>query len=128
MIMALKVLLTLGGLLLLFMGVGFFADPVSSAADFGIEVSGAHGLTSIRSDLTAFFVVSGACFVWGAWANRSDPLIIGAALMLVTLASRLVSLAAYGSFDGYIIPMVVELLLGVLGLAGAKILPQTAKS
>lgn len=128
MIMALKVLLTLGGLLLVFMGFGFFADPVSSAKDFGIDVAGAHGLTSIRSDLTAFFVVSGACFIWGALANRSDPLIIGAALMLVTLASRLVSLAAYGGFDGYIIPMAVEAVLGVLGLAGARILPQTAKA
>ncbi|AWW75857.1 hypothetical protein CD351_15615 [Erythrobacter sp. KY5] len=127
MILALKVLLTLGGGLLVFMGFGFFTDPVSSAADFGIDVEGAHGLTSIRADMTAFFGVSGACFIWGAWANRSDPLIIGAALMFVTLATRLVALGAYGAFEGYILPMLVEALLGIFGIVGARILPKTTR-
>ena len=128
MILGTKVVLTLGGLLLLFIGLGFLTDPAGSAADFGIAVEGAHGLTSIRSDMTSFFAVSGICFIWGAWANRSDPLVIGSALMLVVLAVRLISLAAYGSFEGYLTPMAVELVLGVFGLIGAKVLPQTVKT
>ena len=125
MMLALKIVLTLGGLLLVFMGFGFLTDPVQSAADFGIAVEGAHGLTSIRSDMTSFFAVSGACFIWGAWAARRDPLIIGSALMLVVLVVRAISLAAYGPFEGYIIPMVVEAVLGGLGLLAAKVLPNT---
>lgn len=121
--MGLRVVLCLGGALLLFMALGFLTDPVGSGADFGLTLDGAHAITSIRADMTAFFGVSGACFIWGAIARRSDPLLVGSALMLVTLAARLVSLAINGSFEGYIIPMVVELLLGIFGLIGAKVLP-----
>ncbi|NMW32306.1 hypothetical protein HKD42_09565 [Altererythrobacter sp. RZ02] len=124
MIIALRAILVLGGLLLGFLGVGFLTDPVASGVDFGISAAGAHGLTSIRSDFTAFFMVGGACLIWGAIARRRDPLIIGGALMLVTLAARLVSLSINGSFLGYIPPMVVELVLGVAALIGARILPQ----
>jgi hypothetical protein len=124
MIIALRIGLALGGLLLVYMGFGFLTDPVTSAANFGIAVDGAHGLTSIRADMTAFFCVSGACFIWGAWSRRSDPLVIGAALMLVTLATRLVALSAYGSFEGFVPPMVVEALLGIFGLIGARVLPE----
>lgn len=126
MIIALRIGLALGGLLLIYMGFGFLTNPTGAAADFGIAVEGAHGLTSIRADMTAFFCVSGGCFIWGAWSRRADPLTIGAALMLVTLVTRLVSLMAYGPFDGHIAPMVVEALLGVFGLIGARVLPVKA--
>ncbi|MFU7527492.1 DUF4345 family protein [Qipengyuania sp. ASV99] len=126
MIVALRTALALGGLLLVFMAFGFLTNPAGSGADFGITAAGAHGITSIRADMTAFFGVGGACFVWGAWARRSDPLIIGAALMLTALAARIISLSINGSFEGYAPPMVVELLLGVLGLIGARVLPKGA--
>ncbi len=125
MTIALRIALALGGLLLVYMGFGFLTDPVAAGAEFGLNVEGAHGTTSIRADMTAFFGVSGACFIFGAWARRSDPLVIGSALMLVTLAARLVSLAIDGSFEGFIPPMVVEALLGIFGLIGAKVLPET---
>ncbi|WP_108788841.1 DUF4345 family protein [Erythrobacter sp. Alg231-14] len=123
MILALRIAIGLGGLLLLSLAFGFFTDPAASGADFGLVVEGAHGLTSARSDFTAFFGVGGACFIWGAWARRSDPLIIGAALMLVTLVGRIVSYVLHGGFEGYHLPMVVELVLGVLGILGARMLP-----
>lgn len=123
MIMALRGALVLGGLALVILGAGFLFTPVEMAQNFGISVSGAHALTSIRSDMTSFFAVSGACFIWGALARRPDPLIIGAALMLVVLVCRLISLVAVGPFEGFVAPMVVELLLGILGLTGARALP-----
>jgi len=123
MIIGLRVALCLGGLLLLFMASGFLLDPVTSGANFGLKVEGAHGLTSVRADFTGFFGVGGACFIWGALARRPDPLLIGAAMMLVTLAARLVALAIDGSFEGYITPMGVEAILGVLALFGARALP-----
>lgn len=121
--LALKVVLSLGGLLLVFMGFGFLTDPVASGADFGLVVEGAHGLTSVRGDMTAFFTVSGACFLWGAWGERRDPLIIGSALMLVVLIVRVISIFDYGTFEGFEAPMIVEAVLGVLGLWAAKVLP-----
>lgn len=126
MIMALRAVLVLGGALLAFMGLGFLMDPTASGADFGVSAGGAHGLTSIRADFTSFFVVGGACYIWGALARRPDPLIIGAALVLVAMTLRFVSLAINGPFDGFIPPMVVEFALGTLALTGAKVLPQKA--
>lgn len=128
MTLALRAAIILGGLLLAFLGFGFLTDPVASGADFGISAQGAHGLTSIRADFTSFFMASAGCLIWGAIAQRRDPLIIGALLMLVTLAVRLVALAIDGSFKGYITPMVVELVIGALGLIGAKTLPAKAPS
>ena len=121
---ALRALLILGGLVLAVMGFGFLSDPVASGADFGIAVEGTHAITSIRADMTAFFLVSAACFIWGAMSRRSDPLIIGSALMLIALAARCISLVLNGSFDGFIAPMVFEGVFGVLGLVGAKVLPE----
>ncbi|MEP2735619.1 MAG: hypothetical protein ABJP34_04915 [Erythrobacter sp.] len=104
------------------------SDLLDAGAGFGISAEGAHGLTSIRADFTSFFMVSGGCLVWGAIAQRRDPLIIGSLLMLVTLAVRLVALAIDGSFEGYTTPMVVEIVVGLLGLTGAKVLPAKARS
>ncbi|UAB78176.1 hypothetical protein INR77_15770 [Erythrobacter sp. SCSIO 43205] len=121
--LALKVILSFGGLLLVFIGFGFLTDPVASGADFGLAVEGAHGLTSVRGDMTSFFTVSGACLLWGAWGERRDPLIIGGALMLVVLLVRVISLFEYGTFDGFETPMVFEGIVGTLGLIAARILP-----
>ncbi|BDI62027.1 DUF4345 family protein [Qipengyuania nanhaisediminis] len=118
--LVLKIVLTLGGLLLVFMGTGFMIDPNGSALDFGLMTVGAHGNTSARADFTAFFVVSGASFIWGAWAKRRDPLVIGAALMLIALAARLVSLVVDGPFEGHIVPMAVEAVLGIAALVMAR--------
>ena len=126
MIIALRAGLVLGGVLFLFIGAGFFFDPVQSGADFGLTVKGAHGLTSVRGDMTSFFLVSAICYIWGALSKRRDPLIIGAALMLIVLVCRLISLVQYGTFEGYIPPMVVELLFGTLAIIGSRVLPAKA--
>jgi len=123
MIIGLRIALCLGGLLLLYLASGFLLDPAGAGANFGLKTVGVQGLTSVRADFTGFFGVGGACFIWGALARRRDPLLIGAALMLVTLAARLVALAIDGTFEGYITPMGVEAILGVLALFGARALP-----
>ncbi len=127
MLIALRFLLVLGGGVLLFIGVGFLTDPAGSGADFGINAAGAHGITSIRADFTAFFVVAGASLIWGALARHRAPLVIGAALMLIPLAGRFVSLFINGSFDGYLQPMVFEGVFGTFCLIGAAVLPASKK-
>ena len=128
MVTALRIALALGGLLLVYMGLGFLLDPVAAGADFGLAVEGAHAITSARADFTSFFLVAGGCFVWGAADRRSDPLVIGAALMLIALAMRLAALLSVGPFEGYLVPMVVEAVLGVLGLIGASVLPKPVEA
>ncbi len=126
MMMALRTVLVLGGLLLAFVGAGFFLDPAQAGADFGVSAAGAHGLTSLRADFTAFFLVAAACMIWGALARRRDPLLIAAALMLIPLFGRLVSLSVNGSFEGYLPPMGVEAVLGIAALIAARVLPEKA--
>ena len=123
MIMALRGLLIAGGGLLLFLGAGFLMDPVGSGADFGLVVETTHGITSTRADFTGYFVIGAGCLMWGAIARRRDPLVIGGALMLVTLAVRVVSLSIDGPFDGFVLPMIVEAVIGTLALVGAQVLP-----
>ncbi|MEP3050593.1 MAG: DUF4345 family protein [Erythrobacter sp.] len=124
MIIGLRIGLVLSGLLMLYLGSGFLIDPASSGANFGLSANGAHGLTSLRADFTSFFGVTGICLIWGAWQCRRDPLIIGAALMLVTLAGRVIAYAIDGGFEGFEAPMVVEAIVGGLGLLGARMLPK----
>ncbi|MEL7189788.1 MAG: DUF4345 family protein [Pseudomonadota bacterium] len=128
MLIGLRVLLVLGGVVLLFLGIGFLTDPAGSGADFGISADGAHGITSIRADFTAFFVVAGASLIWGALSRHRASLITGSALMLIPLAARSVSLFIDGSFEGYLQPMVFEGVFGVLGLIGAVALPKPKKN
>ena len=44
--------------------------------------------------------------------------------MGIVLAPRFVSLAIDGPFEGYILPMAVEAIAVVLGLLGARTLPE----
>ena len=123
---ALKIALTLLGLLFIFMGAGFLFDPAQAAGDFGIDVAGTHGLTSIRADLTAFFLVAGVVTVWGIWADRRDLLLVSAGLMGIALITRLVSAAQFGTFEGWITPIVVEAATCALALVAIRNLPRTS--
>ena len=108
MVLFLRALLFVGGLFYAILGVGFLFDPAGSGAEFGLTAQGAHGLATIRADITAFFIVAGGCMIWGGWARKGDPLLVTAALMLLALLGRSVGLAVDGSYEGFAPPMVVE--------------------
>ena len=116
-------LLFVAGLFFAFVGVGFLLNPVSSATDFAITTSGLHGLSTIRGDMAAFFLVAGLCMVWGAWRRRGDPLLVSAALFGIAFTGRLINLVAEGSYEGWWVPMLVELLSVVLSLVASRMLP-----
>jgi len=126
MVIALRIALALMGLLFVYLGFGFLIDPVSAGADFGIAVEGNHGLASIRGDYTSFFFVSGGCFLLGAWKRSAGPLLVTVALMGIVLVTRFMSLAIDGPFEAFHVPMAVEAIAVVLGLLGAKMLPEKA--
>lgn len=126
MILFLRALLFVGGLFYAILGVGFLFDPAGSGAEFGLTAQDAHGLATIRADLTAFFIVAGGCMIWGGWARKGDPLLVTAALMLLALLGRCVGLAVDGSYQAYWQPMAAEALTAIVALAASRLLPHTA--
>jgi hypothetical protein len=121
----LRALLLLGGAFFILMGLGFLFNPVGSAADFGLAPQGTQGLASIRADMTAFFVISGICMAWGTWSQKGDLLLAAAGLFGVAIIGRLVTLAADGTYEGWYLPIIVEVVAVALALWGRQSLIQT---
>lgn len=122
----LRVSLFLLGVLYLVIGFGFLTDPVGSGADFGIAAlpdAGAQGLASIRGDFTSFFWVIAGSLIIGVWKTNTTLLHVGAALLGIVFVVRCVSAVIDGTFEGWMIPMAVELLTVILAMAAARILP-----
>ena len=107
--LGLKVVLSLLGLLFIYMGAGFLIDPAEAGAD-----------------LTAFFLVAGGATLMGTWTARKEYLYVAAALMAVALVARLISAAQFGTFDGWVAPIVVEAVTAILALMAVRVLhPKT---
>ena len=126
--LALRVAIGLLGLLFIGIGFGFLTDPVGMGTDFGVAADSNRGLSTIRSDFTAFFWVSGGAFVIGAWRQNATLLLVTAALMGIVFCSRGLSLALDGTYEGWYEPMAVEALAVILALIGAKILSSEEKA
>ena len=122
MVIAVRVALTLLGLLFGYMGLGFLIDPVGAGSDFGLTAAGPQGLAAIRGDMTAFFWVAGASLIIGAWRANAALLYVAAALMGIVFTARAFSAAVDGTYDGWYVPMVVEGLTVVLALLGTRVL------
>lgn len=123
----LRVSLFLLGVLYIILGFGFLTDPVESGANFGIAPladTGAQGLATIRGDLTSFFWVLAGSLIIGAWKANETLLKVGAALVGIVFVARGISALIDGTFEGWFMPMGVELLTVVLALAAARILPE----
>ena len=99
-------------------GIGFFVNPSRSAVNFGVVADGAMGRSALRADFTAFFVVSAAFMLWGAWRRRGDWLVAPLALFAVAFAGRLLNLLVDGGYEGWWQPMAVEMAhIVALGIA-----------
>ncbi len=92
----------------LILGTGFLVDPATAATDFGLEVTGPHGASTLRGDMTAFFYVSALAMAWGAWRRRGDVLLAALALFGIAFTGRFVNLVADGPYAGWMLPMAVE--------------------
>ena len=112
-----------GGLMYLMMGAGFLLNPETSGAGFGVSPIGEQGLSTIRADLTAFFVVAAGSMMIGAWRRNGDLLLVAAALFAVALMGRIVSLFADGVYDGAFMPITVEAVTVVILLIASRVLP-----
>ncbi|MXO96611.1 hypothetical protein GRI34_09315 [Erythrobacter aquimaris] len=104
----LAALIALGALLDLVLGVSFFVDPALAGADFGLTATGAMGLSAMRGDFTAFFLVAAFFMAWGAWKRRGDVLLPALLLFATAFTGRLVNLFAVETYEGWWMPMLVE--------------------
>lgn len=119
----LTALIFIGGLMYLVLGVGFLFDPTASGSDFGLRADSAHGLATMRADMTAFFVVAAGCMIVGAWRRNGDLLLVPAALFALALFGRFVSLVADGAWTGFWLPMLVEAVTVIVLVIASRVLP-----
>lgn len=106
----LSAVILLGAILDGVLGFGFLSNPAKSGADFGLEATGAMGLSAMRGDFTAFFWVAAGFMAVGAWQKRGDLLVAPLALFLVAVSGRALNLAMVGPYEGWWQPMLVETL------------------
>ena len=121
--LVLTALVYLSGLLCLFLAVGFLTDPATSAAGLGVKADGIAGLSTIRADFTAFFGVTGALMLWGAWRRNGDLLLVPAFIYGTAFVCRALGLAIDGTYPGFLQPMAVEAFWTVLLFAAWRVLP-----
>ena len=119
----LTALIFLFGLFDLMMGLNFLLNPQTTAAGFGLAPTGTQGLSSIRADFTAFFGVVAICMMVGAWRRNADLLLVPAALMGTAVTVRALSLALDGTYPGWQVPMLVEILHVALLVTAWRVLP-----
>ncbi|MEM9311891.1 MAG: DUF4345 family protein [Pseudomonadota bacterium] len=122
MIIGLRIVLALLGVLFLFIGAQFLIDPVTMGGNFGLEAQNNAGLASLRGDMTSFFWVSGGAILLGVWKKRGELFYITASLMAIVFSARCLSLILDGSYDDWLLPMVVEAVTVVLCLLGARMM------
>ena len=122
----LTALIFVGGLFFLVTGLGFLIDPINSGESFGLRPIDAYGLSTMRADMTAFFVVGGVCMIWGAWRRNGELLLVPAALFGIAFAGRLVSAIVDGATPGFWLPMLIEAATVAVNLLGSRYLPHEA--
>lgn len=116
-------LIFVGGLFFLLAGIGFLLNPGPAGSDFGLLPDGVQGLSTIRADMTAFFIVAAFSMVWGAWKRNGDLLLVAAGLFAVALLGRIVSVIADGTYPGFIVPMGIEAVSVIVLLIASRVLP-----
>jgi hypothetical protein len=120
----LRAALFLAGLTFVIIGGSFLLDPAAMGGSFGLVPRGAQGMSSLRGDFFAYFVVAGGCLLFGAWKRRGDALMVAGALFGLTFLARAYSLAVDGFYVGWVTPMGVEAVTVILILIASRVLPR----
>lgn len=99
-------------------GIGFFVNPSTAAGDFGLLPKGPQGTAALRADFTAFFLLAAVFMGAGAWKRRADWLVPPLFLFAVAFTGRAVDAIVNGPWEGFWLPMAVEMAhIVILGLA-----------
>ena len=121
--LVLTALVYLSGLLCLYLAITFLLDPADAAGRLGVKPDGIAGLSTIRADFTAFFGVTGALMMWGAWRRNGDLLLVPALIYGTAFTCRAIGLAIDGTYPGFLQPMAVEAFWTVLLFTAWRVLP-----
>jgi hypothetical protein len=96
------------------LGLWFFFATEQAAAAFFVTPQGAAGLSTLRADMSSFFLVGAAFALHAGVTGRGAGLLVPGALYTVAIAGRALNLVVAGSHEGAAVPMVVEALLILL--------------
>ncbi len=96
------------------LGLWFFFATEQAAGAFFVTPQGAAGLATLRADMSSFFLVGAGFALHAAVTGRGGGLMVPAALYAVAITGRTFNLAAAGSHEGAVVPMVVEAVLILL--------------
>lgn len=120
--MILRVAIGLAGLLFVILALSFLLDPQGAAARLGVAALTPLGHATLRGDFFAFFAVGGGLAIAGA--AREDARLLLAPLLLIalTLAGRVITVAASGFDPAMGPPMLVEAVTIVLLWLGRRVL------
>lgn len=122
----LTALAMIGGIVFTGVGLGFFFQPETTGAGFALLPDGIPGLAVMRADMSAFFLVGGACMIWGAWKRNGELLLVPAALFGIAFAGRLVTAVVDGTTPQFWLPMLVEAATVIVSWLASRHLPHQA--
>ena len=96
MIWIVRILLVLFGLGFTVMGLRAMLDPGAMMAQFTLSANTEMGVSSIRADLGAFFIVSGVSALIGLVPGQHRWLLTSLALFAIAFLGRAIGLASGG--------------------------------
>ena len=106
---ALKILVGLIALLLLFMGVSAMLAPSGAAVNFGVTPEGIVGLSTLRGDIGGMFVAGGVMLTLGILRGQTIWFLATALLMGLIALGRLIGFVVDGVEQSVLTPFIFEL-------------------
>ena len=111
------------GVLTLPLAAGFLLTPARVALRLGLEPTGPVGLSTLRGDFFALFLMFGLSAIFASVRNRSDVLIIPMIMIAVIILGRLFSAVVDGSGPEALPLIAVEVVMLAIVFLGYRTLP-----
>lgn len=111
------------GALTLPLAAGFLLTPARVALRLGLEPTGPVGLSTLRGDFFALFLMFGLSAIYAAVRNRSDVLLIPMIMLAVIIAGRLFSAVLDGSGAKAMPLIAIEVVMLATVFLGYRTLP-----
>jgi hypothetical protein len=111
------------GALTLPLAAGFLLTPARVALRLGLEPTGPVGLSTLRGDFFALFLMFGLSAIYASVRNRSDVLIIPMIMIAVIILGRLFSAVVDGSGPEALPLIAVEVVMLAIVFVGYRTLP-----
>ena len=123
MITIVRIVLLGLGVLTLPLAAGFLLAPARVALRLGLEPTGPVGLSTLRGDFFALFLMFGLTAIYASVRNRSDVLIIPMIMIAVIILGRLFSAVVDGSGPEVLPLIAVEVVMLAIVFLGYRTLP-----